>query len=126
MHQSLPATLASVAAARRSVRTFASGLEVDLAGLALATSEAVSNAVIHAYRGESDGVVELSAAASPLELTVTVRDHGRGLDGADRTPGAGFGLTIIRRVAQHVELADTGDGVALTMGFRRGALWSRR
>ena len=38
---------------------------------------------------------------------MTVRDHGRGLAAGSLRPGAGFGLTIIRRVAQHVELADT-------------------
>jgi anti-sigma regulatory factor (Ser/Thr protein kinase) len=127
MHELLlPATLASVATARRAVRSFAAGLEVDLDGIALAVSEAVSNAVAHAYPASAPGVVELSAAASPFELTVTVRDRGCGLGGVNRRPGAGFGLTIIRRVAQHVELADTRDGVALTMGFRRGGAWSGR
>jgi serine/threonine-protein kinase RsbW len=123
MHELLPATLDSVASARSAVRRFANDLEVDLDGMVLAVSEAVANAVAHAY-GESSGVIELSAAASPLEVTVTVRDHGRGLEHADGQPGAGYGLLIIRRLAQHVELADTRDGVALTMAFRRGGAWS--
>ena len=126
MREQMPATLTSVAAARHAVQSFSANLEVDLDGISLAVSEAVSNVVAHAYPNGSPGVVEVSAAASPLELTVTVRDHGCGLDEVSRTPGAGFGLTIIRRVAQHVELADTGDGVALTMGFRRGGPWSGR
>jgi serine/threonine-protein kinase RsbW len=124
MHKQLPATLDSVATARHAVLRFARDLEVDLDGLVLAVSEAVANVVVHAYEDEP-GVVELSAAASPLEVTVTVRDHGGGLVAADRSgPGAGYGLLIIRRLAQHVELADTRDGVALTMAFRRGGRWS--
>jgi anti-sigma regulatory factor (Ser/Thr protein kinase) len=124
MHELLPATLDSVATARRAVRRFALDLEVDVDGMVLAVSEAVANVVAHAYVEETDGVVELSAAASPLEVTVTVRDRGRGLGRGEGTPGAGYGLLIIRRLAQHVELADTRDGVALTMAFRRGGAWS--
>ena len=124
MHELLPATLESVASARRAITDFAEELEVDLDGLVLAVSEAVANVVSHAYVEGAHGIVDLSAAASPLELTVTVRDHGGGLSHGRRTPGAGYGLLIIRRLAQHVELADTNDGVALTMGFRRGGPWS--
>jgi anti-sigma regulatory factor (Ser/Thr protein kinase) len=122
MHERLPATLDSVGAARRAVCRFAAGLQVDIDGIALAVSEAVANAVAHAYADEGGGSIELSAIASPSELTVTVRDHGRGMSAGNGNPGAGYGLTIIRRVAQHVELADTPAGVELTMGFRRG--WS--
>ena len=125
MHELLPATLESVAAARRAVEDFAEELEVDIDGVVLAVSEAVANVVAHAYLDGLGGMVELSAAASPFEVTVTVRDHGRGLgDGAGRTPGAGFGLLIIERLAQHFELADTPDGVAISFGFRRGGAWS--
>jgi anti-sigma regulatory factor (Ser/Thr protein kinase) len=124
MHELLPATLDSVARARSAIRIFASDLEVDVDGIVLAVSEAVANVVAHAYVEDSSGVVELSAAASALEVTVTVRDHGAGLAGNDRPGGAGYGLMIIRRLAQHVELADTRDGVALTMAFRRGGPWA--
>jgi anti-sigma regulatory factor (Ser/Thr protein kinase) len=119
MHELLPATLDSVGKARRAVRQFARDLEVDVDGIALAVSEAVANAVAYAYVEDKPGIVELTASASPLEVVVTVRDHGQGLTG-DGAGGAGYGLVIIRRLAQHVELADTDEGVALTMGFRRG------
>ena len=124
MHERLPATLESVGAARRVIRQFASELEVDLDGIVLAVSEAVSNVVAHAYADGAPGAVELSAGASPFALTVTVRDHGRGLAAGNGSPGAGYGLTIIRRVAEQVDLDDTPGGVALTMAFRRGGEWS--
>jgi anti-sigma regulatory factor (Ser/Thr protein kinase) len=124
MHELLPATLDSVADARRAVRAFAADLEVDLDGMVLAVSEAVANVVAHAYVDDTHGIVELSATASPLEVTITVRDHGSGLADGSAGRGAGYGLVIIRRLAHHVELADTPDGVALTMSFRRGGAWS--
>jgi anti-sigma regulatory factor (Ser/Thr protein kinase) len=124
MHELLPATLESVGEARRAVRRFARDLEVDVDGLVLAVSEAVANAAAHAYVDGGHGLVELTAAASPDEVTVVVRDEGRGLREGGRPGGAGYGLLIIKRLAQHVELADTPDGVALTMGFRRGGPYS--
>jgi anti-sigma regulatory factor (Ser/Thr protein kinase) len=124
MHELMPATLASVATARQAVREFAEALEVDLDGLVLAVSEAVANVVAHAYVDGAHGIVDVSATASPFEVIVTIRDHGRGLAEARESAGAGYGLLIIRRLAQHVELAETKNGVALTMGFRRGGPWS--
>jgi len=120
MHELLPANLDSVATARHAVRRFAADMDVDLDGIVLAVSEAVANVVAHAYGGGSGGTVELRARALPFEIVVNVRDHGRGLSDENSTPGAGYGLQIIRRLAQHVELDETPDGVELTMGFRRG------
>ncbi len=126
LEEQLPATVASVGEARRAVRRFASELEVDVDGMVLAVSEAVANVVTHAYEEGARGVVELSATASPYEVAVVVRDHGRGLRGDRVSPGAGYGIEIIRRLAQHVALDDSDGGVALTMRFRRGGPWSAR
>lgn len=95
-------------------------------GMALAVSEAVANAVTHAYEEGANGVIELSATVSPLEVAVVVRDQGRGLAAAAASEGAGLGIEIIRRLAQHVALDDSASGVALTMRFRRGGPWSAR
>ena len=124
MQQSLPATVESVAVARHAVRRFVANLGVDMDGIALAVSEAVANAVVHAYDEGASGVIELSATASPMEVAVVVRDRGRGLRAARDTHGAGFGIGIIRQLAQHVSLDETPSGVALTMRFRRGGAWS--
>ena len=122
MHELFPATLASVAAARHAVQRYVAGLDVDVDGIMLAVTEAVANVVAHAYLDRAPGTVELSGAASPLEVTVVVRDHGRGLGDTGAGGGAGLGLPIIRRVAQRVELADGRDGVVLTMSFPRGSV----
>ena len=120
LRERLPASAGSVAVARHAARRFAHGLDVDVDGLVLAVSEAVTNAVLHAYGEGGRGVVELSGAASPSEVTVAVRDRGTGLAVAPgHVGGAGFGLDIIRHLAQQVDLADTPEGVVLTMRFRR-------
>jgi anti-sigma regulatory factor (Ser/Thr protein kinase) len=124
LHEKLPATVGSVAVARRAVRGFAGELDIDVDGLVLAVSEAVANVVLHAYREDARGVVELSGSTSASDVTVAVRDSGGGMvAGPDHMAGAGFGLEIIRRLAQHVELADTPAGVELTMRFPRGSQW---
>jgi anti-sigma regulatory factor (Ser/Thr protein kinase) len=126
LQEQLPATVDSVAAARHAVRGFAADLEVDVDGMTLAVSEAVANVVAHAYEEGTGGVIELSATASPFEVAVVVRDRGRGLEAPRVSHGAGFGIEIIRRLAQHVALDDSPTGVALTMRFRRGGPWSAR
>jgi anti-sigma regulatory factor (Ser/Thr protein kinase) len=126
LQEQLPATVESVSLARHAVRRFASALQVDVDGVALAVSEAVANVVAHAYEEGADGVIELSATASPSEVAVVVRDRGRGIDAARPSAGAGFGIEIIRRLAQHVAVDDTPSGVALTMRFRRGGPRSAR
>jgi anti-sigma regulatory factor (Ser/Thr protein kinase) len=126
LQEQLPATVASVAAARHAVRRYAAGLEVDVDGMALAVSEAVANAVTHAYDEDPAGVIELSGNATPYEVTLVVRDHGCGLGGEQRGQSNGYGIEIIRRLAQHVALDDSPRGVELTMRFRRGGAWSAR
>ena len=118
LHEQLPSAVGSVAAARRAVRRFAGDLGVDLHGVELAISEAVSNAVAHGR-----GAIDLRASATQFELTLIVRDHGDGLDG--RKPESdGFGLAIMHRLAQHVELDDTGAGLMVTLRFPRGGRWA--
>jgi anti-sigma regulatory factor (Ser/Thr protein kinase) len=124
MREQLPATVESVAVARRAVRRFAAGLQVDVVGMTLAVSEAVANVVAHAYEDGETGVIDLWGTASPHEVAIVVRDRGCGLEAAGATHGAGFGIEIIRRLAQHVALNDGAPGVELTMRFRRGGPWS--
>lgn len=124
MREQLPATVESVARARRAVRRFIAPLDVDVDGITLAVSEAVANAVAYAYDDHELGVIDLTGDASPEAVQIVVRDRGCGLDGPALAHGAGFGMEIIRRLAEDVALDDAKPGVALTMRFRRGAEWS--
>src|SRR4051795_10211434 len=55
---SLPAEPVSCARARREIRAALHGAPVDVAAVELAVSEAVSNAVLHAYRERSGATAE--------------------------------------------------------------------
>jgi stage II sporulation protein AB (anti-sigma F factor) len=95
LNETYPATAASVPRARKAVGVFAAkaGLEGDqLEGIRLVVSEAVSNAVLHAY-GAEDGSIQVTAAVVPGELWVLIADDGRGLR-AERSENRGLGLGL--------------------------------
>jgi anti-sigma regulatory factor (Ser/Thr protein kinase) len=66
----------------------------DLERIRLITSEAVTNAVVHAY-GEPVGNVHVTAAVIGDERTVVVADDGCGLGSAKASPGLGLGLGLV-------------------------------
>lgn len=122
LQETYPAIDSAVPEARRSVARFAAaaGLEGErLDAVRLAVSEAVSNAVIHAYEGR-DGEVHVNATVSPRELQVLVIDSGRGLRAPAETPGLGFGLKLMAEasdVFDAVERAEGGTEVRLVFGL---------
>jgi anti-sigma regulatory factor (Ser/Thr protein kinase) len=111
-----------VGVARRSAQAFAErhGLAGSrLADLALAVSEAVTNVVLHAYRGRATpGAMDLTLEAHEDGIHVAVRDFGLGLVPRDDSPGLGLGLGVIGRMADRVEIsAPRGGGTELRMIF---------
>jgi anti-sigma regulatory factor (Ser/Thr protein kinase) len=85
----------------------------------LCVSEAVANAVRHAY-GSAGGMVLVTIEPDMQELVVAVRDFGYGVlssrQGA-RDEG-GFGLGIISQLADSFEIAAVPqEGVSVTMTF---------
>jgi bifunctional DNase/RNase/anti-sigma regulatory factor (Ser/Thr protein kinase) len=115
----LPAVPASVADGRHAVGDFCRGLVVDHDGVALAVSESVSNAVVHAYPDGARGAVRIFAALDGLELVVVVTDDGRGMTPRTDSPGMGIGLALIARLASSVEIDGVGVGARLAMRFAR-------
>jgi anti-sigma regulatory factor (Ser/Thr protein kinase) len=93
-----------------------------LAGLQLAVSEAVTNAVVHAFRdAEKPGTVMVSISVVPREeVEVTVCDDGGGLAPRDDSPGLGLGLALIERVADHMEVRPPRSGVGTELWMRFG------
>lgn len=90
-----------------------------LAALRVAVSEAVTNAVLHAYLDASDaGPVHVSAETSGAEILVSVSDEGRGMVPRTDSPGAGLGLPLIAQMTEGFELsARKGGGTVLRMRF---------
>jgi anti-sigma regulatory factor (Ser/Thr protein kinase) len=104
---------------RRRASQFAAeqGVGRDVvADVALAVSEAVTNAVKYAKVSGAEAVVELSAAANDGWLEVKVRDHGEGF-GKGSSDGLGLGLAIIARLCADLKIIQEGDGTEVQMRF---------
>jgi serine/threonine-protein kinase RsbW len=121
---SAPATAANVKEIREAVVDFAyaSGItERQADDIGLATSEAVTNAVLHAYRRHAQpGSVCVFAAVEAGWLELRVVDDGIGMAPRQDSPGAGLGLPLISRLADQVEVRrlPDRDGTELWMRFR--------
>lgn len=114
----LPATPAAISTARQAVSKFAATHGADREKVALAVSEAVANAVAHAYVGKRAGRVRIRAWAENDAVRVAVVDQGRGLgSNPGRTPG--LGLPLMRLVTEALFVASTKLGVEVVMAFER-------
>ncbi|MCD6015477.1 MAG: putative anti-sigma regulatory factor, serine/threonine protein kinase [Solirubrobacterales bacterium] len=80
---SLPARAESVSLVRHALAGLAEALEMsasDVADLKTVVTEACTNVVVHAYRGEDGaGPLEVHAWQENARLVVTVRDFGAGI-----------------------------------------------
>jgi len=117
----LPANVRQI---RESVVDFActNGIsERRAADIRLAVSEAVANAVLHAYhRYAQPGSVCVFAAVELGWLELRVVDDGTGMARRNDSPGAGLGLPLISMLADQVEVRRRPgrDGTELWMRFR--------
>lgn len=84
--------------------------------VALAVSEAVTNAVKYAYDDGPGASVSLSASAEDGWLTLRVGDQGTGF-GAGSSDGLGLGLTIIARLCDDLKIVQEGAGTQVLMRF---------
>ena len=125
---SIPALADEVGSVRRAAVEFARAAGVPdlrLEDLRLAISEALSNAVLHAFRTHDlPGTVTVTVDVTPDQLVeAVVRDDGMGMSPRGDSPGLGLGLGLIASVADAVEQRLPADGVGfeLWMCFRFGA-----
>jgi anti-sigma regulatory factor (Ser/Thr protein kinase) len=106
---------------RAEVRDFA--LEhgaADPDAVALAVSEAVTNAVVHAYADAPEpGEIEVVAQRTGDDrLEIFVCDDGRGMLPRPDSPGVGLGLPLVATLAESFEVqARTGGGTQVRMAF---------
>jgi len=107
-----PANPASVASGRRAVTAFAARAGADhrqVEAVRLAVSEAMTNAVLHAYRDDA-GEVHVTAALVCDELWVLIGDDGCGLQPRADRPGLGLGLAIISQVSDEMAVVPQAAG----------------
>ena len=118
----LPAEPSAVGELRHRAAEFASTAgasdEVTQA-IALAVSETVTNAVVHAYDGEHRGQVRVGCHVDGERFVVEVADEGAGIGSGHGYPGIGHGLAMVGALAQTLNIATGPDrrGTAVTMAF---------
>ncbi len=121
LSESYPAVAASVSLARRAVTAFAvaagaRGEQLD--AVRLAVSEAVSNAVKHAYP-DASGPVDVTIANASGELWLLVGDDGCGLRAGRSSAGGGLGLALIALLSDGFTIAKrSSGGIELRMRFK--------
>ncbi len=104
----------------------------DVYNIQLATDEAASNIIEHAYEGVTDGVLDLSCGMNEQTLVITLVDHGLPFDPSgvpmpdlqadlvDRKIG-GLGIFLMRKLMDDVHYHSNADkSNVLTMIKRKG------
>ena len=113
LFESYPAVAESIgrardALARLATEAGASTDEVD--AIRTASSEAMTNVVLHAYQGSQIGRVHLAATVVGGDCWILVADDGGGLRVRDDSPGLGFGLTLIAQVCDEFTIVERAGG----------------
>jgi serine/threonine-protein kinase RsbW len=106
------ASPSSVARARSAVADYATSVGASVSqvdAVRLAVSEAVTNAVLHAYRGTS-GQIQVTAALAGRELWILVSDEGGGMQPQADRPGLGLGLGLISQVCDDMAIVPRSSG----------------
>ncbi len=134
MKLEFPSKSLNEAFARAAVGVFATQLDLtldELADIKTAVSEAVTNAIIHGYAG-TKGTVEVICQLSNNEITIIIKDTGRGIDdielamqplysGTDDEDRSGMGFTVMESFMDTLQVDSViGEGTTVTMTKRVG------
>ena len=120
--------------ARSVVGVFASQLDPtvdEIADIKTAVSEAVTNCVVHAYRGEKyrheENKVHIHCILFDCGIEVTIQDYGQGIENVElarqamyttspETERSGLGFTIMESFTDKMDVVSKPDeGTTITM-----------
>jgi anti-sigma regulatory factor (Ser/Thr protein kinase) len=127
LSESYPAIPEAVPLARRTLTEVAAAAGAGgerLEEIRLAVSEALTNAVVHAYRDGEAGHFQVTAAIASGELWVLIGDDGRGLHAWNDSRGLGIGLSLISELSDDfaiVSRASGGTEVQMRFDLSKGA-----
>ena len=103
----------------------------DIYSIQLATDEAASNVIEHAYSGKPDGKFDVSCEFQIDHLIITLLDHGKTFEPSrveepnlkadllDRKIG-GLGIYLMHKLMDEVHYKSTPAGNLLTLVKRKG------
>jgi anti-sigma regulatory factor (Ser/Thr protein kinase) len=120
VEMTLPSDSKSVGRARHAVAELAERLGASEPDVTIAVSEAVGNAVVHAFRQGRSGTITVFARHDRGRLLVTVADDGIGMTPNPENAGLGFGIPLITKVCDDVRFSSSQDGTQVTMCFETG------
>ena len=129
LRMTFPSRSANEAFARAAVAAFVAQLDPavdELADLRTAVSEAVTNAIVHAYPDELGPVTLTVQLYENGRITLRVRDRGRGIEDVEKameplfTTGgeerSGLGFSVMQSFTDRVRVRSTpGKGTTVTM-----------
>ncbi|HTV73108.1 MAG TPA: SpoIIE family protein phosphatase [Candidatus Acidoferrales bacterium] len=120
----MPAEPRSAKRGRQAVQRFLRGSQFDerrRSGFALAVSEAVNNAIEHAYGDREDGVIHLRLRKEGGSVRAAIADRGQWRE--SQSHDRGRGLFIMRELTNGVDIERTNEGteVRLHLDLRRSA-----
>lgn len=119
----VPAEPREVGRVRSEVVSFAADhgvQEPPIGSLKIALSEAMTNAVVHAYDQGDRGRIDVSVAVDVRgrEVTVVVADQGAGMNPRADSPGMGLGLPLIGTLANELQIAPAPSGLGTEVRMR--------
>ena len=99
-----------------------------VSAITLAVSEAVTNAVLHAFLGREPGLITLTCEAGTGELRLLIADDGRGMQVRPDSPGMGTGLSTIGQLATRMEVRPnpSGGGTIVGLAFQAAGVHGGR
>ena len=121
-----PGYPSSVALARLAVARFAAAAGVAgerLDDVRSCVSEAVTNAVVHAYPRGAGGPIRVAATTTVHELRVHIADDGCGLESKTPNPGLGLGMQLMPKLSNGFTVGERASGgVDIHLRFELGSV----
>lgn len=120
LHFRVPAVATRLAGLRHALAEWASrvGLsDEDTEALVLASYEAMANSVEHAYRGQTQGLLDLRGQVDDTQdrIVVTVTDYGQWRPPQPGNGLRGRGLPLIQGLTTTSTITPTATGTTVTM-----------
>lgn len=132
MHLQFPAKSINESFARLVIMGFIAPLDPssqEMTEIKTIVSEGVTNAIIHGYEDNEEGLITMSASLVGRRLKVTIKDSGRGIDNIElakqplyttksEEERSGLGFMIMESFSDHFEVQST-PGLGTTLVFEK-------